>query len=45
VQILRGSVTVNGETMDASDGAAISGEREVEIRASVDAEVFVFDLA
>jgi hypothetical protein len=45
VQVLRGAVAVNGEPLDTSDGAAISGEATVEIRASKTAEVMVFDLA
>ncbi len=45
VQVLRGAVTVNGKALDASDGAAISDETELEIRATADAEVLVFDLA
>ena len=45
VQIARGTVRVNGERLDAGDGAAVQGEPEVTITASGDAEVLVFDLA
>jgi hypothetical protein len=45
VQVLRGAVAVNGEPLDTSDGAAISGADTVEIRAAKTAEVMVFDLA
>lgn len=45
VQVLRGTVTVNGETLTTSDGAAVSEERALEIEAMEDAEVLVFDLA
>lgn len=45
VQLVRGTVRVNGETLRAGDGAAISGEREVSIEADTGAEVLLFDLA
>ncbi|MGA9520300.1 MAG: pirin family protein [Myxococcaceae bacterium] len=45
VQVARGAVVLNGEALGAGDGAAISGEREVSVRATRDAEVLVFDLA
>ncbi len=43
---LSGAVTVNGLALKAGDGAALSGERALEVR-SVDgpAEVMLFDLA
>ena len=40
-----GSVTVNGVPVGARDGAAISGEEEIRIRASEDAEVVLVDVA
>ena len=40
-----GRVTVNGVAVDTRDGATISGERELEITASEDAELVLVDLA
>ena len=45
VQVARGAVTVNGESLRAGDGAAISNERAVSLRFDSDAEVLLFDLA
>lgn len=39
-----GFVTVNGTLLRAGDGAAISQEDSLEIRASEDAEILLFDL-
>jgi redox-sensitive bicupin YhaK (pirin superfamily) len=45
VQIARGEVEVNGETLRAGDGAAISDEREVSITArAANSEILLFDL-
>lgn len=45
VQVVRGRVNVNGETLHAGDGAGISEEEEITIRAEENAELLVFDLA
>ena len=45
LQVLRGSVTLNGQTLDTSDGAAVSEETALTIHASADAEIMLFDLA
>ncbi len=45
VQILRGSVSVNGEALKVADGAAVSDETNLKIRATEDSEVLLFDLA
>jgi quercetin 2,3-dioxygenase len=45
VQVARGSVTLNGTTLDEGDGAAISDEKTVELKGEKDAEVLLFDLA
>jgi redox-sensitive bicupin YhaK (pirin superfamily) len=45
VQVLNGSVTLNGLPLEAGDGAAVSGETAIAIKAVHDAEVLVFDLA
>jgi quercetin 2,3-dioxygenase len=45
LQVLRGSVTLNGQPLDTSDGAAIANETSLNIEATTDAEVMLFDLA
>jgi redox-sensitive bicupin YhaK (pirin superfamily) len=45
LQVLRGTVTANGQPMDTSDGAAISNESALDIEATADAEIMLFDLA
>jgi redox-sensitive bicupin YhaK (pirin superfamily) len=45
LQVLRGEVTLNGRAMGTSDGAKISGETNLSIRATTDAEIMLFDLA
>jgi redox-sensitive bicupin YhaK (pirin superfamily) len=45
VQVARGSITLNRQPLDTGDGAAISAERSLELSASKDAEVLLFDLA
>ncbi|QDV67938.1 Quercetin 2,3-dioxygenase [Rosistilla carotiformis] len=45
LQVLRGSVTLNGEALETSDGAAISDESTLVITATTDAEIMLFDLA
>jgi redox-sensitive bicupin YhaK (pirin superfamily) len=44
VQVARGSLELNGERLEAGDGAALSGEA-VALGKAQDAEVLVFDLA
>ncbi len=44
LQVLRGSVTLNGEVLQTSDGAAVSGETKLNIMAQNDAEIMLFDL-
>lgn len=44
LQVLRGSVVLNGHTMDTSDGAAVSEESTLTIAAASDAEIMLFDL-
>ncbi|QQS40503.1 MAG: pirin family protein [Acidobacteriota bacterium] len=45
IQVVKGSVEVNGTTLDASDGAAISGEDRIEIvSAAGESEILLFDL-
>ncbi|MGB8322657.1 MAG: pirin family protein [Candidatus Acidiferrum sp.] len=45
VQVMRGSVTLNGTQLEAGDGAAISAEKQLELSGVKDAEVLLFDLA
>jgi redox-sensitive bicupin YhaK (pirin superfamily) len=45
VQVARGSVMLNGKTMETGDGAAISAEKTVELKGVKDGEVLLFDLA
>jgi quercetin 2,3-dioxygenase len=44
VQVARGSITVNGRSLAAGDGALISDERTLTIERGAQAEVLVFDL-
>lgn len=45
LQVLRGRVSLNGTPLDTSDGAAVSEEQLLTIRADQPAEVMLFDLA
>jgi hypothetical protein len=45
VQVARGSVVVNGHTLEPGDAAAIETEQTLELVGKEDAEVLVFDLA
>jgi redox-sensitive bicupin YhaK (pirin superfamily) len=45
LQVLRGQVSLNGQALDTSDGAAVSDERLLTIDAQCDAEILLFDLA
>jgi redox-sensitive bicupin YhaK (pirin superfamily) len=45
VQVARGAVTLNGQALSAGDGAALSDERRVDLRATDAAEVLLFNLA
>ncbi len=45
VQVAKGSVTLNGKTLETGDGAAISAEKSLELTGVNDAEVLLFDLA
>lgn len=44
LQVLRGAVVLNGESLVMSDGAAVSDEISLAIRATEPAEVMLFDL-
>lgn len=45
IQVVRGEVTLNGETIVAGDAAAISDERFLTLVAQTEAEILLFDLA
>ncbi len=45
VQMVSGGITLNGAALHAGDGAAVSDEADLELAATVDAEVLLFDLA
>jgi redox-sensitive bicupin YhaK (pirin superfamily) len=45
LQVLRGEVALNGQRLAAGDGAAVSGEQQLQIQSEHDAEVMLFDLA
>jgi redox-sensitive bicupin YhaK (pirin superfamily) len=45
VQVIRGAVMLNGRPLMAGDGAAVSQETGLEIRATDTAELLLFDLA
>jgi redox-sensitive bicupin YhaK (pirin superfamily) len=45
VQVVRGKVRVNGQALDAGDGASLSNEAMLRIDGIEDGEVLVFDLA
>jgi len=45
VQVVRGSVKLNGQALETGDGAAISGEKTLRLTGIEDTEVLVFDLA
>jgi hypothetical protein len=44
LQVLRGSVTLNGTSLRASDGVAVSDESRLDIVAKQPAEIMLFDL-
>ena len=45
LQVLRGSVSLGGQTLKAGDGAAIADESSINLRASGPSELMLFDLA
>jgi redox-sensitive bicupin YhaK (pirin superfamily) len=45
LQLMRGTISVGGHEMSAGDGAAVSEETELLVRANSDAELLLFDLA
>src|SRR5688572_4634695 len=45
LQVARGGIDVNGRPLQQGDGAAISDEAALDLRATGDSEILVFDLA
>ncbi len=45
LQVLRGSVTLNGTELAAGDGAAVSGESHLEVVATSDSELMLLNLS
>jgi redox-sensitive bicupin YhaK (pirin superfamily) len=45
LQVVKGAVQVNGESLGQGDGAALEGEEAVVLQAETPAEVLLFDLA
>jgi hypothetical protein len=45
LQVAKGEVELNGQKLQQGDGAAISDEKELHIKAAKDADVLLFDLA
>ena len=45
LQVMRGSLTLNGHTLSAGDGAAVESESALALQASEPAEALLFDLA
>jgi redox-sensitive bicupin YhaK (pirin superfamily) len=45
IQVAQGGLTLNGQALQQGDGAAVSEEAALELTATADSEVLVFDLA
>jgi quercetin 2,3-dioxygenase len=45
IQVARGAVELNGNKLAAGDGAALSEEKQIVCKATLDSEVLLFDLA
>jgi quercetin 2,3-dioxygenase len=45
LQVAKGSIELSGKTLSPGDGAAISAEKKLAIKATADSEVLLFDLA
>ena len=44
IQVARGSVMIDGEQLEAGDGAAISDEKKISLVANEKSEILLFDL-
>ena len=45
MQLASGAVTVNGEQLEAGDGAAIAYEDAITIKSTADSELLLFDMS
>jgi redox-sensitive bicupin YhaK (pirin superfamily) len=45
IQVVRGSLSANGQRLEQGDGAAISDEQQIALQGADPSEVLVFDLA
>ena len=45
LQVIRGTVSLNGESLQAGDGAAVSNESSLNVAAKEGSELVLFDLA
>jgi len=45
IQVVQGDLTLNGHPLQAGDGAAVSNETDLHLKAATDAEILLFDLA
>jgi redox-sensitive bicupin YhaK (pirin superfamily) len=45
LQVAKGAVELNGQSLNQGDGAAVSDERQLVVKGTADAEVLLFDLA
>lgn len=45
LQITRGEISIDGQRLEAGDGAAITQERQLKIQAITNSEILLFDLA
>jgi len=45
IQIMRGSVSVNGQTLNAGDAAAVEDASKIELTSAAGGEIMLFDLA
>jgi redox-sensitive bicupin YhaK (pirin superfamily) len=45
LQVARGQVVVDGQTLNAGDGAAFAYEEKIAIRGAADSEILLFDMA
>ncbi len=45
LQVVKGAVTLNDQQLHTGDGAAVSEQTHLALRATEDAEILLFDLA
>ena len=45
VQVISGSVDVNGEVLNAGDGVQVGGETSIDITSNDDAELLLFNMS